>query len=162
MVLHGLPSTLGVTLEMTGHARPGRATRPRVVADLRKTVASWRDEGWRIAMVPTMCALHEGHLSLARTALERVDRVIVTLFVNPKQFNSQADLAAYPRTEDEDAAKLGLLGIHLLYLPDGTEMYPEGFATTITVNGLSEGLCGAFRSGHFEGIFPNRVSRTAG
>ncbi|NGO55343.1 pantoate--beta-alanine ligase [Allomesorhizobium camelthorni] len=124
----------------------------RTVAELRKTVARWHDEGLRVAVVPTMGALHEGHLSLARTALERADRVIVTLFVNPKQFNSQADLAAYPRTEDEDAAKLASLGVHLLYIPDGIEMYPEGFATTVAVNGLSEGLCGAFRPGHFEGV----------
>ncbi|MER9127583.1 pantoate--beta-alanine ligase [Mesorhizobium sp. M0959] len=124
----------------------------RSVAQLREIVAAWRREGARIAVVPTMGVLHEGHLSLVRAALEKADRVIVTLFVNPKQFNSQADLAAYPRTEDEDAAKLAPLGAHLLYAPDGIEIYPEGFATTITVNGVSEGLCGAFRPGHFEGV----------
>jgi cytidyltransferase-like protein len=78
----------------------------RTLAELRATVAAWRKDGAKIAVVPTMGALHEGHLSLVRAALARAERVIVTLFVNPKQFNSAADLAAYPRTEDSDAAKL--------------------------------------------------------
>ncbi|MER8402856.1 pantoate--beta-alanine ligase [Mesorhizobium sp. M1348] len=124
----------------------------RSVAQLRQIVAAWRREGVRIAVVPTMGVLHEGHLSLVRAALEKADRVIVTLFVNPKQFNSQADLAAYPSTEDEDAAKLVPLGAHLLYAPDAEEMYPAAFATTVSVSGVSEGLCGAFRPGHFDGV----------
>ncbi|MER9256060.1 pantoate--beta-alanine ligase [Mesorhizobium sp. M0598] len=124
----------------------------RSVAQLRQIVAAWRREGVRIAVVPTMGVLHEGHLSLVRAALEKADRVIVTLFVNPKQFNSQADLAAYPSTEDEDAAKLAPLGAHLLYAPDAEEMYPAAFATTVSVSGISEGLCGAFRPGHFDGV----------
>lgn len=124
----------------------------RSVAELREIVAGWRRSGASIAVVPTMGALHEGHLSLVRAALEKADRVIVTLFVNPKQFNSQADLAAYPSTEDEDAAKLAPLGTHLLYAPDAEEMYPAAFATTVSVSGVSEGLCGAFRPGHFDGV----------
>ena len=124
----------------------------RAVADLRTIVAGWRREAASIAVVPTMGALHEGHLSLVRAALEKADRVIVTLFVNPKQFNSAADLAAYPRTEVEDAAKLAPLGAHLLYAPDAAEIYPEGFATAVSVGGVSEGLCGAFRPGHFDGV----------
>ncbi|MER8601738.1 pantoate--beta-alanine ligase [Mesorhizobium sp. M1339] len=124
----------------------------RSVARLRQIVAAWRREGVRIAVVPTMGVLHEGHLSLVRAALEKADRVIVTLFVNSKQFNSQADLAAYPSTEDEDAAKLAPLGAHLLYAPDAEEMYPAAFATTVSVSGVSEGLCGAFRPGHFDGV----------
>jgi len=124
----------------------------RAVADLRTIVAGWRREAASIAVVPTMGALHEGHLSLVRAALEKADRVIVTLFVNPKQFNSAADLAAYPRTEVEDAAKLAPLGAHLLYAPDAVEIYPEGFATAVSVGGVSEGLCGAFRPGHFDGV----------
>ena len=91
-------------------------------------------------------------VNLVRAALEKADRVIVTLFVNPKQFNSAADLAAYPRTEVEDAAKLAPLGAHLLYAPDAAEIYPEGFATAVSVGGVSEGLCGAFRPGHFDGV----------
>jgi pantoate--beta-alanine ligase len=124
----------------------------RTVAELRGTIAAWRREGLKIAVVPTMGALHEGHLSLVRAALELADRVIVTLFVNPKQFNRAADLAAYPRTEHEDAARLAPLGAHMLYAPDGAEMYPEGFATTVSVAGVSEGLCGANRPGHFDGV----------
>ncbi|RNJ42700.1 pantoate--beta-alanine ligase [Mesorhizobium erdmanii] len=124
----------------------------RTVAELRTIAAEWRRSGASIAVVPTMGALHEGHLSLARAALQQADRVIVTLFVNPKQFNSAADLAAYPRTESQDAAKLALLGAHLLYVPDAVEMYPAGFATTVSVSGISQGLCGAFRPGHFDGV----------
>src|SRR5690554_1523759 len=103
------------------------------LAELRATVARWRREGARVAVVPTMGALHDGHLSLVRAALERAERVIVTLFVNPRQFNSAADLAAYPRTEGADAAKLGPLGADILYVPHAEEIYPEGFATTVSV-----------------------------
>jgi pantoate--beta-alanine ligase len=124
----------------------------RTVAQLRATVADWRRVGAKVAVVPTMGALHEGHLSLVRAAIAQADRVIVTLFVNPKQFNSAADLAAYPRTEHEDAAKLAPLGAHMLYAPDVGQIYPEGFSTTVSVSGVSEGLCGAFRPGHFDGV----------
>ncbi|MGB3901084.1 MAG: pantoate--beta-alanine ligase [Mesorhizobium sp.] len=124
----------------------------RTLAGLRSVVAAWRKDKARIAVVPTMGALHEGHLSLVRAALAQADRVIVTLFVNPKQFNSAADLAAYPRTEEEDADKLAPLGAHLLYVPDAPEIYPPGFATTVSVTGVSEGLCGAKRPGHFDGV----------
>lgn len=124
----------------------------RNLSELRRTVAAWRREDLKVAVVPTMGALHEGHLSLVRAALERADRIIVTLFVNPRQFNSTADLAAYPRTEMEDAAKLAPLGAHMLYAPKGEEIYPEGFATTVSVNGVSDGLCGAHRPGHFDGV----------
>ncbi|TWG95973.1 pantoate--beta-alanine ligase [Mesorhizobium sp. J18] len=124
----------------------------RTVADLRRVVTGWRQENLTVGVVPTMGALHEGHLSLVRAALEKTDRVIVTLFVNPKQFNNAADLAAYPRTEHEDAAKLAPLGAHILYAPDGGEIYPESFATTVSVSGVSKGLCGAHRAGHFDGV----------
>jgi pantoate--beta-alanine ligase len=124
----------------------------RQLAELRAVVASWRRAGARVGVVPTMGALHEGHLSLVREALRHTDRVIVTLFVNPKQFNNPADLAAYPRTEADDAAKLAPVGAHLLYAPDVGEVYPDGFATTVSVAGVSEGLCGAHRAGHFDGV----------
>ena len=124
----------------------------RTVTELRATVATWRKEGNKIAVVPTMGALHRGHLSLVHAALEKADRVIVTLFVNPRQFNNAADLAAYPRTEREDAAKLAPLGAHMLYAPGGEQIYPPGFATSISVGGVSEGLCGAHRPGHFAGM----------
>ena len=124
----------------------------RTVAELRTIVADWRCQGMKVAVVPTMGALHAGHLSLVRAALAQADRVIVTLFVNPKQFNNAADLAAYPRTEHEDAAKLAPTGADILYAPDAEEIYPDGFATTVSVGGVSEGLCGAYRPGHFDGV----------
>lgn len=124
----------------------------RTVAELRSIVAVWRREGLKVAVVPTMGALHDGHLSLVRAALAKADRVIVTLFVNPKQFNSAADLNAYPRTEHDDAIKLAPLGAHILYAPDALDMYPEGFVTAVSVSRVSEGLCGAFRPGHFDGV----------
>ncbi|MBB4303284.1 pantoate--beta-alanine ligase [Rhodobium orientis] len=124
----------------------------RTRAELRETVASWRKAGLKVAVVPTMGALHEGHLSLVRAALERAERVIVTLFVNPKQFNNPEDYASYPRTEADDAAKLAPLGAHMLYCPEPEEVYPQGFSTTVTVGTVSEGLCGAFRPGHFDGV----------
>ncbi|TIO64336.1 pantoate--beta-alanine ligase [Mesorhizobium sp.] len=121
-------------------------------SELRSIVAVWHGDGLKVAVVPTMGALHEGHLSLVRAALARADWVIVTLFVNPKQFNSAADLIAYPRTEYDDAAKLAPLGAHILYAPDAADVYPQGFATTVSVGAVSEGLCGAFRPGHFDGV----------
>ena len=125
----------------------------RTVAGIRARVAAWRAEGARVAVIPTMGALHDGHLSLVREGLARADRAIVTLFVNPRQFNSAADLAAYPRTEQDDARKLAVFGDGLvLFAPDGDEMYPPGFATGVTVSGVSEGLCGAGRPGHFDGV----------
>ncbi|MCV3243784.1 pantoate--beta-alanine ligase [Mesorhizobium sp. ZC-5] len=124
----------------------------RTLAELRSIVAGWRREGAKVGVVPTMGALHQGHLSLVEAALAHSGRVIVTLFVNPKQFNNAADLAAYPRTENEDAAKLAPTGAHLLYVPNAEEIYPDGFATTVSVSGVSEGLCGAGRPGHFDGV----------
>lgn len=124
----------------------------RNIVALRATVETWLSEGASVAVVPTMGALHEGHLSLARAALDKADRVIVTVFVNPRQFNNPADLAAYPRTEAADADKLAPLGVDVLYAPDVEAIYPEGFATTVSVSGVSEGLCGAFRPGHFDGV----------
>lgn len=124
----------------------------RTVKDLRAQVARWRAAGQRVGVVPTMGALHEGHLSLVRIAQAHADRVIVTLFVNPRQFNNAEDLAAYPRTEQSDAEKLAPLGADMLFAPDATEIYPEGFSTTVSVAGVSEGLCGAFRPGHFDGV----------
>ncbi len=124
----------------------------RTVAALRETTRAWRAAGLRIAVVPTMGALHEGHLSLVRAAMARADRVIVTLFVNPRQFERASDLAAYPRTEEADAARLGPLGVHVLFAPAAAEMYRPGAATTVSVAGVSEGLCGAHRPGHFDGV----------
>ncbi|MCD7059838.1 pantoate--beta-alanine ligase [Pelagibacterium xiamenense] len=124
----------------------------RTVAGLREQINEWRHAGYRLGLVPTMGALHEGHLSLVRLAKEHADKTVVTLFVNPKQFNRPDDLAAYPRSEADDAGKLAGVGADLLFAPEPEEMYPEGFSTTVSVAGVSEGLCGAFRPGHFDGV----------
>jgi len=124
----------------------------RTVADLRGRVAAWRGEGLTVGLIPTMGALHAGHISLVRAALARYDRAIATLFVNPRQFDRPEDLAKYPRTENEDAAKLAAVGAHLLYAPNVEEMYPEGYATNVSVSGVSAGLCGGDRPGHFDGV----------
>lgn len=122
------------------------------VLDLRGQVAAWKAEGLSVALVPTMGALHEGHLSLIRKAKTLADKVIVSVFVNPTQFGPTEDFAAYPRTLEEDRFKCGMAGAHLLYAPSATEMYPAGFATSIVVSGVSSGLCGEKRPGHFEGV----------
>ncbi len=124
----------------------------RAHADLSAMIRNWRAAGASIGVVPTMGALHEGHLSLVRTAKAECDRVIVTLFVNPRQFNSPEDFDRYPRTEQADAAILGPLAVDALFVPDAAEVYPAGHATTVTVAGVSQPLEGAHRPGHFDGV----------
>ena len=124
----------------------------RTLPELRAQTGAWHKAGETIGVVPTMGALHQGHLSLARAARERCDRVIVTIFVNPKQFNNPDDLKNYPRTEEEDARKLESIGVDLIYVPGPEQIYPDGFATTVTVAGLTDMLCGATRPGHFDGV----------
>lgn len=125
----------------------------RTVADLRAAVAAWRREGRTVGLIPTMGALHQGHLSLVGAALRQCDRAVASIFVNPKQFGPSEDFAAYPRDEAVDAAKLAGIGAHLLYAPDVAEMYPEGHATAVAVGGdLTGTLCGPFRPGHFAGV----------
>jgi pantoate--beta-alanine ligase len=124
----------------------------RSVADLRAQVAAWRGQGLSIALVPTMGALHAGHLSLVTRGLELADRAVASVFVNPTQFGPNEDFARYPRQEEKDRAALESAGCHLLFAPTVSEMYPDGFATTVTVGGVSEGLCGAVRPGHFAGV----------
>ena len=124
----------------------------RTLDELREKTAAWQREGARIGVVPTMGALHDGHLSLVEAAKKDCDRVVVTIFVNPMQFNNPEDLENYPRTEHEDARKLERFGIDVLYVPDGPQMYPDGFATTVTVANLTDVLCGAHRPGHFDGV----------
>ncbi|WP_127904408.1 pantoate--beta-alanine ligase [Solirhodobacter olei] len=124
----------------------------RTRRDLRQAIADWGRAGERIAVVPTMGALHDGHLSLVDAARQAAERVIATIFVNPKQFNSPQDLELYPRTEEEDRAKLAVRGVDIAYVPDVAEIYPEGFATAVSVSGVTEGLCGASRPGHFDGV----------
>ena len=121
-------------------------------AALRAMVTPWKSAGETVGVVPTMGALHDGHLSLVAAAKAACDRVIVTIFVNPKQFNNAQDLANYPRTEEADARKLERFDVDAICVPDGDQMYPEGFATTVSVSGLTDCLCGATRPGHFDGV----------
>ena len=124
----------------------------RSVAALRAQVAQWRKDGLRVAFVPTMGALHDGHLSLVKAGLAEADRVLVSIFVNPTQFGPNEDFAAYPRTEEADVAKLAGAGAHAVYAPSVAEMYPAGASTTVHVAGVTDGLCGDFRPGHFDGV----------
>lgn len=124
----------------------------RTVADLRTMVRGWKRAGRRVALVPTMGALHEGHLSLIRLALTNADHVVASIFVNPTQFAPHEDFDAYPRGEARDAELLAGVGCSLLFAPTVDEMYAPGFSTTITVRGVSEPLDGAARPGHFAGV----------
>jgi pantoate--beta-alanine ligase len=124
----------------------------RAIALLRETVGSWRRQGRRIGMVPTMGAFHEGHLTLVREAQQQTDHVVVTLFVNPTQFAPTEDLAAYPRSETADRAKLAELGVDILFAPSTNEMYPDGFDTKVVVGGPARGLESDFRPHFFPGV----------
>lgn len=124
----------------------------RTVPDLRAAVAAWRKQNLRVGLVPTMGALHEGHLSLVRTGKARCDRVITTLFVNPKQFAPHEDFDRYPRNEDQDAAMLASAGCDLLYAPEREAMYPPGFATSVNVADVSAPLEGEMRPHFFGGV----------
>jgi pantoate--beta-alanine ligase len=124
----------------------------RTVDALRAQIGQWRAENASVALVPTMGALHEGHLSLVRLARSKADRVVASLFVNPAQFAPGEDLEAYPRDEQRDAALLAAAGCDRLYAPDISQIYPTGFATTITVSGVAEPLEGLLRPGHFAGV----------
>ena len=121
-------------------------------SELREQVAKWRKAGESIALVPTMGALHEGHLSLIALAKAKADRVVVSIFVNPTQFGPREDFKTYPRDEAGDLKKLGAAGVDLVFAPEAAEMYPEGFKTQIKIGDLTEGLCGASRPNHFDGV----------
>jgi pantoate--beta-alanine ligase len=124
----------------------------RRIAELRALVAGWKRAGDTVALVPTMGALHEGHLSLVECAKGEGDRVIVTIFVNPAQFNNPEDLARYPRGEAADLERLAPFAVDAVLAPPVEEVYPSGHATTVSVRGVSEPLEGAFRPGHFDGV----------
>ncbi|WP_372604406.1 pantoate--beta-alanine ligase [Actibacterium sp.] len=120
--------------------------------ELRAITRTWHQAGEVIGITPTMGALHEGHLSLVRAAKAGSDRVITTIFVNPTQFNSADDLEKYPRTLDSDSTLLAPLDVDVIYAPTVDQMYPDGFATSISISGVTEGLCGTHRPGHFDGV----------
>ena len=121
-------------------------------ATLRAAIAAWRAEGQRIALVPTMGALHAGHMALIEAGRRPGTKVVASIFVNPKQFGAGEDLSRYPRREAGDARMLAEGGCDLLWMPDVAEMYPDGFATTVSVAGVSEPLEGAARVDHFDGV----------
>ena len=118
---------------------------------LRSALEKLAAEG-PVALVPTMGALHSGHLTLVRAARARAAHVVVSIFVNPRQFGAGEDLDAYPRQLAADAALLRAEGVAVLWAPDAATMYPSGYATNISVGGVSDGLCGAARPGHFDGV----------
>jgi pantoate--beta-alanine ligase len=124
----------------------------REMGDLASALKEWRDAGQAIALVPTMGALHAGHMALVDAARANAGRVVASIFVNPLQFGPSEDLDRYPRQEAEDARLLESHGCHLLWVPTADQLYPPGFATTVSVAGVSERWDGAARPGHFEGV----------
>jgi pantoate--beta-alanine ligase len=124
----------------------------RTVKDLRAQVAKWRQAGETVALVPTMGALHAGHLSLIGSAKGHAGRIVASIFVNPSQFGPKEDFKRYPRDEAGDVEKLAREGVDLVFIPSTDEMYPAGFATKVSLPSLTEDLCGAARPNHFEGV----------
>ena len=124
----------------------------RTIPELRSAVAAYRQQGKRIAFVPTMGALHAGHLSLIDFARKHADVVVSSIFVNPKHFGPNEDYNTYPRQEAEDSAKLESKQVEIAYIPDAKVMFPLGFSTRISVEKVKEGLCGASRPGFFDGV----------
>ena len=124
----------------------------RSIAALRERVRSWRAEPARIGLVPTMGAVHAGHFALVAAARAQCERVVASLFVNPKQFGPNEDFAAYPRDEAADLAAFAGAGVDLVFAPGVAEMYPEGFAAMVHIAGVTKELEGAHRPGHFDGV----------
>jgi pantoate--beta-alanine ligase len=124
----------------------------RTEEEIRRICDSWRSDGLRMGFVPTMGALHEGHLSLVEISLRKADRTVVSIFVNPTQFGEGEDLEQYPREPESDLATLDALGVDAVFLPSEEEIYPPGYSTYVEVEEVSEGLCGAFRPEHFRGV----------
>ena len=124
----------------------------RTVSGLREQVRTWRRQGRTAGMVPTMGALHEGHMTLVRAARAECDHVVVSIFVNPTQFGPREDFDSYPRQEERDLAMLRDAGVEVVFMPTVAEMYGQGFATTVSVSGLTECLCGRNRPVHFQGV----------
>ena len=133
----------------------GTGTAPllaRSVRDLREIIAQWRKDGASVGLVPTMGALHQGHMALVRVIQEKVDRTIVSIFVNPKQFGVDEDLDDYPRPLEDDLAQLASVKVDAAFVPEAEMIYPAGFSTIVSVSGLTNFMCGKERPGHFEGV----------
>lgn len=124
----------------------------KTAAAVKARLRPLQAQGIRVGLVPTMGALHDGHLSLARQIASDVEVVVASIFVNPMQFGPREDLAKYPRDLAGDAAKLETAGVHVIYAPDVADVYPPGFQTAVEVAEVSQGLCGAVRPGHFRGV----------
>lgn len=124
----------------------------REIAPLRRWLRTIQDAGVRVGLVPTMGALHAGHLSLVEAVKRRTDVAVVSIFVNPTQFGPKEDLSRYPRDLEGDQAKLATAGADVVFAPDVAEIYPAGFQTRVEVTEVSRGLCGDVRPGHFEGV----------
>lgn len=124
----------------------------RTISDLQKIVNDWHKNGNTIGLVPTMGALHKGHLSLVDTISAQTNKVITTIFVNPTQFGEGEDLSVYPRQLEQDLQALSTTKCDLVFAPSANEIYPDGFATTVTLKGLSDSLEGVNRPGHFDGV----------
>jgi pantoate--beta-alanine ligase len=124
----------------------------RTVDEMRACVATWHGAGLTVGLVPTLGGLHSGHQKLVTRAAKKCDRVIATIFVNPTQFGAGEDLDSYPRTEVADCKMIADAGGNAAFVPSVSEMYPDGFATTVKVSGLTDMLCGATRPGHFDGV----------
>ena len=121
-------------------------------SEMRQLSREWHQPGLKIAFVPTMGALHEGHLALVHEAKKRADKVVVSIFVNPLQFGPKEDFSTYPRMLQADSDRLSPLGVDALFLPNAADMYPPGFETYVVNDKLSDILCGRFRPGHFRGV----------
>jgi pantoate--beta-alanine ligase len=122
------------------------------ISDMRSLVASWKSAGHKVAFVPTMGALHEGHLSLVRAAKTDGAKVVVSIFVNPLQFGPTEDFSRYPRTLKDDIEKLRTVDADAVFAPAAAEIYPDGFQTVLLNEKMASGLCGRFRPGHFSGV----------
>lgn len=120
--------------------------------DMRTLVGKWRSDGYKVSFVPTMGALHEGHLSLVSLAKQDNAKVVISIFVNPLQFGPTEDFSRYPRTLKEDIEKLQSVGADAVFAPAAAEIYPDGFQTTVSNEKMAAGLCGRFRPGHFNGV----------
>lgn len=122
------------------------------VTELRALLGQWRSQGYGISFIPTMGALHAGHVSLVNAAKKESTKIVVSIFVNPLQFGPKEDFSRYPRTLKEDLDKLQSAGVDAVFAPSAAEMYPDGFQTVISNEKMSAGLCGRFRPGHFSGV----------